>query len=148
MFSSAVMRWPQDGHAERGTARFSFSAAGAGAPVSSAQSVFHCRSSMRGRRWMTTFRKLPTTRPTTTAATMNSQGAALKTSTIVIARRGVRREADFVGPEQVTPHSPRPPPHLFSDRLAHLEDREIHGDDQAADQRAQHDHDHRFHEGG
>ncbi len=42
---------------------------------------------------MTTFRKLPTTSPINTAPTTSSQGAALKTSTIVIAGEGERREA-------------------------------------------------------
>jgi hypothetical protein len=42
---------------------------------------------------MTTFRKLPTTSPSNTAPTTNSQGAALKTATIVIAGDGERRKA-------------------------------------------------------
>src|SRR5665213_1950952 len=101
----------QAGHAERGTTRLKRSAcAGAAAPESCAHSARHCLCSMTGTRWITTFKKLPTRRPTTAQATVNSTGEAAKTS--------IRRKR------------------LCLDDRAQLENRQVHGDDESADQDA------------
>src|SRR3979409_1505431 len=93
MFCSAVIGALHDGQEERGTTRLKrFSGAGlasgelgiaAAAPglvlaVPAAASSAHCsrhwRSSMIGTRWMTTFKKLPTSRPSARQAPMKSTG--------------------------------------------------------------------------
>src|SRR5262245_51116581 len=114
MFSNAEMPWPQAGHWERGTKRLYRSAgfAGGAEPSSSAHSCFQSRSMIFGRRWMTTLRKEPTTRPTRSETQGNTAGWATAWRVSLI-RAGWR---------------------ALLDRLADLEYRQIHRDDHAADQ--------------
>src|SRR5579864_9539126 len=98
-----------------------------------AHSSRHCRSSITGRRWMTTLRKLPTTRPSTREVPMNMGGDAASSSITDMrdsrkrrARRGVSCEA-----ERRT---------RSSDHRTELEDRQVHRDHEAADQDAEHYH--------
>src|SRR6185295_611567 len=62
-FSSAPILCPHDGQRERGTTRLYGSAFGRSWPASDAHSARHSRSSIFGRRWMTTLRNEPTQRP-------------------------------------------------------------------------------------
>src|SRR5678815_3396645 len=119
MFSSAVMPCPHEGQRERGVTRLSGGSCGAGWPASDAHSARHSRSSILGSRWITTLRNEPTHSPKTSATQGSTVGwASQPTETTTL------------------------------DSLAHLEDGEVHGDHHAADQRAEHHHDHRLHEGG
>src|SRR5690606_35828692 len=95
------------------------------AAISSA-SASHWACIMRGRRWMTTLRKLPTSSPKTAAQARVSPGVTQKCSATPL----------------------KPPPASRLDDLAELEDRQVHGDHQAADQRAQHHHDEGLHQRG
>src|SRR5690606_5110247 len=83
MFSAAPMRCPQDGQRERGTSRLKRSVWGGGSPRSSAAWFAHSRSIMIGTRWITTLRKLPTSRPITAAATVAKAGDWARRSSIV-----------------------------------------------------------------
>src|SRR6266702_726716 len=116
MFSSAEIRWTQAGHCERGTIRLYRGRSAAGSPESSAHCARQPRSSIFGRRWMTTFRKLPMHSPINPAMDTATSGATAIT--------GIPANA------------------IASDNGAELEDRQIHGDHQAADHNAQeHDDD-------
>src|SRR5438270_7619392 len=119
MFSSAPIAWPHDGQRERGVTRLSGGSAAGAWPASAAHSARHSRSIMRGSRWMTTFRNEPTHSPTSSASQGITAGCASQ-PTVLMA--------------------------LYD--LAHLEDRQVHGDHHAADQRAEDDHDHRLHQRG
>src|SRR5690348_12002771 len=94
---------------------------------------------MMGRRWMTTLRKLPTTRPSTRQTPMNragdeaSRGITAWLSPVV--KENAARSAAFS--EGLTTEA-------GSDDLPHLEDRQVHGDDEAADQHAEDHHDQRL----
>ena len=59
MFSYQAIAWPHDGQRERGAARLIAGVGSWATPSRSALSCFQSRSSISGRRWMTTFRKLP-----------------------------------------------------------------------------------------
>src|SRR5271165_1857315 len=111
MFSNAAIRWPQPGHCDRGTIRLYLGSSATGCPDSSAHCVRQPRSSIFGRRWMTTLRKLPTQRPITPATTNAATGSV----SIAGMRQGARA----------------------SDHRPQLEDRKVHGDDQAADHDAE-----------
>src|SRR5262249_22219298 len=91
MFWSALIGALQAGQAERGTIRLKGSfdlgvcvpgSADPGVPVlsSSAHCSRHWRSRMIGRRWMTTFRKLPTIKPSTRQVTANRPGEEASSS--------------------------------------------------------------------
>src|SRR5476649_2442621 len=109
MFCQAVMGARQAGQAERGTMRLKGSSepSDAASASSCAHSARHCRSSITGRRWMTTFRKLPISSPSARHAPMNSAGEAAKTS--------IRRNA------------------VLDDRTQ-LEDGQVHRDHESADE--------------
>src|SRR5580704_7547120 len=144
MFCSAVIGALQEGHAERGTIRLNGSRIAAGivlAPESVATSSLHCwrhwRSSMIGRRWITTLRKLPTTRPNARQVPMNKDGEAASsasTDMLVVSRKAsAARDARRLRV-------------CFVQRgcLNHrrqLEDWQIHGDNEAADHHAEDQHD-------
>src|ERR1700676_1432867 len=132
MFCSAWIGALQAGQQERGTTRLNgggSAAAGlaaalaatwaATAPGGEAGGCGHCAcpccSSMIGSRWITTFRKLPTMRPTSSATAINAVGDCASRSSTRLADDGTE-----------------------------LEDRQVHGDDQAADQHAQNRHDQRL----
>src|SRR5215475_4085627 len=117
MFSSAEIGCPQDGHCERGVIRLYGGRSGAGSPASSAHCERQPRSSIFGRRWMTTLTKLPMQSPTTPAMT------ALVSGSVASAGMG-----DAGG----------------SDDRAELEDRQIHRDHEAADHDAEEDDDDRL----
>jgi hypothetical protein len=65
MFSYQAIAWPQEGQRERGVDSVIRGASGTGRPSSSALSSRQPRSSISGRRWTTTLRKLPMHRPRT-----------------------------------------------------------------------------------
>src|SRR5438874_5933326 len=90
---------------------------------------------------MTTFRNEPTTSPNTRHSHGNTVGwaAALRISLIGSNKKGYGWT--------VTP-SPRCAMGIMLDRLADLEDRQVHRDHHAADQHAEDHHDHRFHQTG
>src|SRR5256885_11616779 len=90
---------------------------------------------------MTTFRNEPTTSPNTRHSHGNTVGwaAALRISLIGSNKKGYGWT--------VTP-SPRCAMGIMLDRLADLEDRQVHRDHHAADQHAQDHPDHRFHQTG
>ena len=67
MFSSGVIRCPQDGQPERGVTRLNRGATGGVSPRSSAHCACHSRSIIFGRRWITTFRNEPIASPNTAA---------------------------------------------------------------------------------
>src|ERR1700758_2779372 len=115
MFSNAEMRWRQAGHCDRGTTRLYAGSSGRVSPESSAHCARQPRSSIFGRRWMTTLRKLPTHRPTTAAM-----------------------EAAASGPIAIAGMAPA------SDDGAELEDRQIHRHHQPADHDTQEDDDDRL----
>src|SRR5689334_15490801 len=77
---------------------------------------------MMGTRWMTTFRKLPTRSPSNDTRAMYSGGEPSRASALT------RPSLD-----------PR-----TSDDLTELEDRQVHGDHEAADEHAENAHDQRF----
>jgi hypothetical protein len=84
MFSRAVIWWPQCGQRERGTSRlkggfFSTGVAASAAVAfccasASSSSASHWACIISGSRWMTTLRKLPTSRPTTPATITENSG--------------------------------------------------------------------------
>src|SRR5919204_3334034 len=117
-FSSAVMPWPQDGQRERGVKRLSAASGGGTSPASAAHSARHSRSIIFGRRWITTFRNEPMHSPNSRASQGSTAGCASQ------------------------------PIDATLDSLSYLEDRQGHGDHHAADQGAEHYHDHRLHERG
>ncbi len=93
MFWCARIRAPQCGQAERGVRRLYFAGGadaarsaccmGAAAPDSASSSsacVRHCRSSMAGSRWITTFRKLPTSSESRKAPPRSSAGVVASAS--------------------------------------------------------------------
>src|SRR6185312_11994590 len=137
MFCSAVMGALQAGQAERGTTRLKRSfvggtagsvAAGSG-PASSAHSSRHWRSIMIGTRWMTTLRKLPTTRPSTRQTPMNRAGDE--------ARRAITAGFPSASQENAARRAAFSWGWLTcggSDDLTHLEDRQVHRDHEAAHQ--------------
>src|SRR6185437_2997377 len=147
MFCNAVMGALQAGQAERGTTRLKRSFVGGAAgsvaarsgPASSAHSSRHWRSIMIGTRWMTTLRKLPTTRPSTRQTPMNRAGdearRAITDGLQSDGQENAARRAAFSYGWVVCPRS---------DDLTHLEDRQVHRDDEAADQHAENDHDQRL----
>src|SRR5215218_9289402 len=119
MFSSAVIWWPQEGHADRGVTRSYRSVAGGGfSPVISADSARQRFSIIRGMRWITTFRKLPVHRPSTTQVVTKRAGDCCSSVTAditpAVAAGGV----------------------ATSDDGAEFKYRQIHRDDEAADERA------------
>src|SRR5258706_5953075 len=114
MFSSAEIGWPQAGHCERGTTRLYRGRSATGSPESSAHCARQPRSSIFGRRWMTTLRKLPTHSPIKPPMDTATSGATAITCI----------------------------PANASDDGTELEDREVHRDHQAADHHTQeHDDD-------
>src|SRR4051812_16443170 len=128
MFSSAVIWWPQEGQVERGVTRSYRSVAGGFSPLISADSARQRFSMIRGMRWITTFRKLPVHRPSTTQVVTKRTGDCCSSVTADIT------PADAAGGAAA------------SDDGAEFKYRQIHRDDEAADERAQHHHDHRFHQ--
>src|SRR6266850_530006 len=90
---------------------------------------------------MTTFRNEPTTSPSTRHSHGNAIGwaAALRISLIESNKKGYGRAATL---------STRRAVEIMLDRLADLEDRQVHRDHHAADQHPEHHHDHRFHQTG
>src|SRR6266581_5407680 len=114
MFSSAEIGWLQAGHCERGTTRLYRGRSATGSPDSSAHCARQPRSSIFGRRWMTTLRKLPTHSPITPPMDTATSGATAIT--------GIPANASDDGTE--------------------LEDRQVHRDHQAPDHHTQeHDDD-------
>jgi len=71
MFSSTATGRPQCGQREPGRSSDNSSAGAGVSPRSSAHWTDQSRSIMRGRRWMTTLRKLPIIRPNRSEAAMN-----------------------------------------------------------------------------
>src|SRR4029078_11769425 len=63
MFSYQAIAWPHAGQRERGVDSVIAGVSSWATPSRSALSIFQPRSSMSGRRWMTTFRKLPMQSP-------------------------------------------------------------------------------------
>src|SRR3977135_2245245 len=90
---------------------------------------------------MTTFRNEPTTSPSARPSHGNTIGwaAALRMSLIGSNKKGYGRAVTL---------STRCVMEIMLDRLADLEDRQVHRDHHAADQHAEHHHDHRFHQTG
>ena len=106
----------QLGQVEFGISRLNGSGAAlVTAPVTCAHSACHCRSSMTGNRYITTFRKLPTVSPMTNANAINASGDRASSSSTRLADDGTE-----------------------------LEDRQVHGDHEPADEYAEHDHDQWF----
>src|SRR5882672_411886 len=68
------------GQAERGTIRLNFGAVKSSVPESAAHSARNALSIIIGTRWMTTLRKLPIRRPSTTQLPMNSAGCVASVS--------------------------------------------------------------------
>src|SRR5256885_14857093 len=141
MFSPAATVWPHAGQRERGTKRLNLSAGAMASPRKSAHSYRQPRSIIFGKRWMTTFRNEPTTSPNTRRSHGNTVGwaAALRMSLIGPSKKGYGLAVTL---------SNRCAMELMLDRLADLEDRQVHRDHHAADQHAEHHHDHRFHQTG
>ncbi len=140
-------RAPQDGHRDRGTRQVVGAALRAASPASSAHCSRQPRSSIFGRRWMTTFRKLPMHSPTSAATARRGSIAS------VIARRGRIAERTRVArcaAESAGVHALRTGPVntrrdlAQSDDRSELEDRKVHRDHQAADHDAQEDDDDRL----
>src|SRR5437763_3990013 len=115
MFSSAEIGWPHAGHCERGTTRLYGGVSGTASPASSAHWLRQPRSSIFGRRWMTTFRKLPIKRPT------RAPTEAAVSGPIAIAGMAGSLTA--------------------SDDRAELEDRKVHRHHEAPDHHAEEDDD-------
>src|SRR5690606_14388715 len=136
MFSAAPMRCPQDGQRERGASKSKRSVWGAGSPRNSAAWLAQSCSIMIGTRWMTTFRKLPTSRPMRAAAAIAKGGDWARRSSIGRGRAGQ-------GGARIAAAGTRRPL-ARSDHLAELEDGQVHGHDQAPDQGAEDDHDEWF----
>src|SRR5258705_13851298 len=90
---------------------------------------------------MTTFRNEPTMSPSARHSHGNTIGwpAALRMSLIGSNKKGYGRAATLSTGCAVE---------IMLDRLADLEDRQGHRDHHAADQPAEHHHDHPFHEAG
>src|SRR5712692_11095981 len=90
---------------------------------------------------MTTFRNEPTTSPNARHSHGNTIGwaAVLRISLIGSNKKGYGRAVTL---------STRRVMEIMLDRLADLEDRQVHRDHHAADQNAEHHHDHRFHQTG
>src|SRR5256885_16889191 len=90
---------------------------------------------------MTTFRNEPTMSPNTRHSHGNTVGwaAALRMSLIASNKKGYGRAVTL---------STGCAMEIMLDRLADLEDRQVHRDHHAADQHAAHHHDHRFHPNG
>src|SRR5882724_2714864 len=81
MFCRAVIGALQAGQADRGTTRLNGPLlSGAGVLWSSAHCARHWRSRMMGSRQMTTFRKLPTSSPSTRQVPMNRPAEAASSS--------------------------------------------------------------------
>src|SRR5450755_1755365 len=117
MFSCQEIACPHEGQREGGADSVSGGASSMATPSRSALSCFQPRSRMSGMRWMTTLRKLPMQRPKRART------------------NGERKiSAESIGPS---------PP---SDHLAQLEDRQVHGNDDAADEGAEDDDDERLHQ--
>src|SRR5215204_4784787 len=109
MFSCHAIAWPHEGQRERGVdSVIAGVVSSCATPSTSALSIRQPRSSISGRRWMTTFRKLPMQRPKRPRT------------------RGERRTSAKG---------------TCLNDLAQLEDRQVHRDDDAADERAQDDDD-------
>src|SRR5713101_4322390 len=90
---------------------------------------------------MTTFRNEPTANPNTRHSHGNTDGwaAVLRISLIGSNKKGYGRAVTL---------STRCVMEIMLDRLADLEDRQVHRDHHAPDQHAEHYHDHRFHQTG
>src|SRR6267143_2025831 len=141
MFSAAATVWPHAGQRERGTKRLNLSAGAIASPRRSAHSSCQPRSIIFGKRWMTTFRNEPTMSPSARDSHGNTIGwaAALRMSLIGSNKKGYGRAVTL---------STGCAMEIMLDRLADLEDRQVHRDHHAADQHAEHHHDHRFHQAG
>src|SRR4026207_2165404 len=107
---------------------------------------------MIGRRWMTTLRKLPTSRLRMNTDAIRSAGEVAKASSIVMPR-GVY----LFSRRQCCPTAQMKTPRIArrflwlcaygpSDHRAQLEDRQVHRDHQTTNQRAQDHHDQRLEE--
>src|SRR5690606_29908300 len=84
---------------------------------------------------MTTLRKLPMARPTTSAARLNAYASiVMEIMELYVTKKAALRQ-------------PCLSDSALND-LSELEDRQIHGDDHAADERTQHHHDDRFQQAG
>src|SRR5215207_6487194 len=99
MFWSALIWWPQAGHAERGSTRLYRSAvAVAIAPslaFNSAHSARQRASIIFGIRWMTTLRMLPMQRPISTQLTTRNAGELWSSESADIMRpRGAQASDD------------------------------------------------------
>src|SRR5712691_1981920 len=90
---------------------------------------------------MTTFRNEPTMSPSARHSHGNTIGwaAVLRMSLIGSNKKGYGRAVTL---------STRRAMEMMLDRLADLEDRQVHSDHHAADQHAENHHDHRFHQTG
>src|SRR5690606_13176832 len=123
------------------------------------------RSIMSGSRWMTTLRKLPTSRENRNTTPTNTTGEAAARRSIIAGAlrggapfretgaglpspvaRGARSHGGALRPRWIARRAdargrPWCPP---SDHRAHLEDRQVHRHDEAADEDAQDRHDHGF----
>src|SRR5438876_9026124 len=137
IFSAAVIPWPQAGQRERGTNRLYVSGFGWGGgagelPVcaSSAHCSSQSRSIIFGKRWMTTLRNEPTASPSVRHSQGNTAGwaAVLRMSLIGSNKKGCGPTATL---SEKCKAARRP-----SDRLADLEDRQVHRDHHSTDQDA------------
>src|SRR5258708_999513 len=135
MFSAAATVWPHAGQRERGTKRLNLSAGAIASPRRSAHSSCQPRSIIFGKRWMTTFRNEPTMSPSARHSHGNTIGwpAALRMSLIGSNKKGYGRAVTL---------STRCVMEMMLDRLADLEDRQVHGDHHAAAQHAERPHAH------
>ena len=131
MFSSAVIRCPHAGTPSAGRRGCRRARRGSSSPRSSAHCACQPRSSIFGSRWMTTFRKLPTHRPTTSARRRASAGSLM--SARRAAGEASRRAARCQARRSVARSTCRWRRTGASDDRAELEDRQVHRDDEAAD---------------
>ena len=77
MFSYQRIGWPQDGQRERGGDSVIVGRVGDLHAQQLGTSIHQPRSSISGRRWITTFRKLPMHRPSTARTQRRQQDAAM-----------------------------------------------------------------------
>ena len=87
---------------------------------------------------MTTFKKLPTSKPMRPAKQINTIGEDWNNCSML--RYLIKKARQFAAPIQLAERS--------ADRLAHLEDGEIHCYHHAADECAEYHHDDGFHQAG
>src|SRR5947207_8766414 len=145
MLCRAAIGAPHAGQAERGTTRLNrcgAPSAGTVAAAASPEDCAHCsrqlRSSITGRRWITTLRKLPTTSPSARQVPVNTAGEDARSSIAVMvvstlsdaSNENAARCAALPGARRAG---------RSSDHRSELEDRQVHRDHEASDQYAEED---------